>query len=864
MEQKLDIRGSFLEFFKSKGHQIYDSMPLVPNDPTLLFTNAGMVQFKDIFTGTLPPPKGLRATSSQVCLRAGGKHNDLENVGYTARHHTMFEMLGNFSFGDYFKKDAIKYAWEFVTEVLKLPKEKLYITVHESDDEAYNLWKEIVPISHIKRLGDKDNFWQMGDTGPCGPCSEIFIDQGEEHFSGSEDYFGGDGDRFLEIWNLVFMQFEKSKDGKLTPLPKPSIDTGMGLERVQAVMEGKTSNFDSSIFTPLIKEVEKLCNKPYKYETGASYRVIADHARAVCFLLAQGVTFDKEGRGYVLRRILRRALRHGYLLGIKGAFLYKVVDKVIDELSYHYSYLKEKRENILELCKLEELRFLDTLESGMKLFKEELSACEAKGEKIFSGEVAFKLYDTFGFPLDLTLDMLKDTILSLDIASFEACMETQKARSSASWKGSGDEGVNENFKHLVQSLLSKFGKNEFVGYEYASLESKILSLLDSEFNEVSTLKEGQKGYVLFAKTPLYPQGGGPLGEAGKLYKDTKLVAEVLDTKKYHDLIISSILSKDTLNVNETIKIEVSNDRFEIKKHHSATHLLHAVLHEVLGSSIAQAGSLVLKDRLRFDFTYHKALDSTSLDLIESKVNALIASALSTKVEHLSKEDAIAKGAKALFNEKYGDTVRVVSFGSESIELCGGLHVNNTAEINSFYITKEGSVSSGVRRIEAVCGLSAYEYASTHIRGLKNLENTLKTKDILGLVAKLKSTLKADSSIQEASFKAELINNVPCVISLASGNLKAHIDNFKNANVKCAIFLLQASDDKASLVLGSKGVELDCNMWLKSMSTLGLKGGGRKDFLQAGLKLEEGKSLDSKLVDEILSKAKAYLESNLKG
>ncbi|PAF50053.1 alanine--tRNA ligase [Helicobacter sp. 13S00401-1] len=862
MEKKLDIRGAFLEFFQNKGHTIYESMPLVPNDPTLLFTNAGMVQFKDIFTGTLPPPKGLRATSSQVCLRAGGKHNDLENVGYTARHHTMFEMLGNFSFGDYFKKDAIKYAWEFVTEVLKLPKEKLYVTVHTSDDEAYDLWKEIVPVSHIKRLGDKDNFWQMGDTGPCGPCSEIFIDQGEENFNGEEDYFGGDGDRFLEIWNLVFMQYERDKEGNLKPLPKPSIDTGMGLERVQAIMEGKTSNFGSSIFTPLITEVEKLCGKPYAYETGASYRVIADHARAVCFLLAQGVTFDKEGRGYVLRRILRRALRHGYLLGIKGAFLYKVVDKVIDELSYHYSYLKEKRENILELCKLEELRFLDTLESGMKLFKEELETCEARGEKVFSGEVAFKLYDTFGFPLDLTLDMLKDTNLSLDIKAFEVCMEAQKARSSNTWKGSGDEGVNENFKVLTQELLNKFGKNDFVGYEFSELSAKVLSLLDSEFKEVASLKEGEEGYVLFAKTPLYPQGGGPLGEGGSLYKGEKEVAEVCDTKKYYDLIFSKILAKASLSVDEELLIKVSPDRFEIKKHHSATHLLHAVLQEVLGPSVAQAGSLVLKDRLRFDFTYHKALDALNLELIESKVNELIAKALPAEIEFLSKKDALAKGAKALFNEKYGDVVRVLSFGSESVELCGGLHVNNTSEINSFYITKESSVSSGVRRIEAVCGLSAFEYARGNIKELKTLESTLKTKDILGLVAKLKTSLKQDSNLQEASFKVENINNIPCVISLASGNLKAQVDTFKNSHAKCAIFLLQASEDKASLVLGSKGIDLDCNLWLKSMSELGVKGGGRKDFLQAGLRSEGDKGLESKTIELVLKAAKSYLEANL--
>ncbi|HEF3559902.1 TPA: alanine--tRNA ligase, partial [Campylobacter upsaliensis] len=437
----MDIRTQFLNFFASKGHEITPSSPLVPDDASLLFTNAGMVPFKNIFTGEVPRPTPPRKTSCQTCIRAGGKHNDLDNVGYTARHHTFFEMLGNFSFGDYFKKEVIAYAWEFVTEVLKLPKERLYVTVHEKDDEAYTLWQAHIEKERIYRFGDKDNFWQMGDTGPCGPCSEIFYDQGEEHFHSSEDYMGGDGDRFLEIWNLVFMQYERSSDGTLSPLPKPSIDTGMGLERVYAIKEGKLSNFDSSLFMPLINQIASLCGRAYVYESGASYRVIADHIRSSAFLLAQGVSFDKEGRGYVLRRILRRALRHGYLLGLKEPFMYKLVDVLCELMGGHYAYLNEKKEAIKEQIKLEEERFLSTIEKGIELFNEEL----AKTQNIFSGEIAFKLYDTYGFPLDLTQDMLREKGLSIDEECFERLMSEQKERAKAAWKGSGDKAVSGDF-----------------------------------------------------------------------------------------------------------------------------------------------------------------------------------------------------------------------------------------------------------------------------------------------------------------------------------------------------------------------------------------------------------------------------------
>jgi len=680
----MDIRKAYLDFFASKGHEITPSSPLVPDDATLLFTNAGMVPFKSIFTGEIPRPNPPRKTSCQTCIRAGGKHNDLDNVGYTARHHTFFEMLGNFSFGDYFKEQAIAYAWEFVTEVLKLPKDRLYVTVHENDDEAFNLWQKHIQKERIYKFGDKDNFWQMGDTGPCGPCSEIFYDQGEEHFNSSEDYMGGDGDRFLEIWNLVFMQYERSADGVLSPLPKPSIDTGMGLERVTAIKEGKFSNFDSSLFMPIINEISKLCNKTYIYESGASFRVIADHIRSSVFLLAQGVSFDKEGRGYVLRRILRRALRHGYLLGFKQAFMYKLVDIVCDLMGGHYTYLNEKKDFIKEQIRLEEERFLSTIENGIEIFNEELK----NTKEIFSGEVAFKLYDTYGFPLDLTADMLREKNLKVDEEKFELLMNEQKARAKASWKGSGDKTASGDFKNL----LEKFGENHFVGYEKAECESKILALLDEDFKEVSTLKDA--GWVMLENTPFYATSGGQSADSGFIAK-----REVLDTQKFFNLNLSFVKAGEELKVGDIVHARIDTEKREqIARHHSATHLLHHALREILGSHVSQAGSLVESNKLRFDFTHHKALSKEELESIEKRVNEMIINSSEAILENMPLEEAKKSGAIALFNEKYQGNVRVLTLG-ESKELCGGTHVKNTAQIGSFYIVKESGVSAGVRRIE---------------------------------------------------------------------------------------------------------------------------------------------------------------------
>ncbi|EAK1994061.1 alanine--tRNA ligase [Campylobacter jejuni] len=842
----MDIRKAYLDFFASKGHEITPSSPLVPDDATLLFTNAGMVPFKSIFTGEIPRPNPPRKTSCQTCIRAGGKHNDLDNVGYTARHHTFFEMLGNFSFGDYFKEQAIAYAWEFVTEVLKLPKDRLYVTVHENDDEAFNLWQKHIQKERIYKFGDKDNFWQMGDTGPCGPCSEIFYDQGQEHFNSSEDYMGGDGDRFLEIWNLVFMQYERSADGVLSPLPKPSIDTGMGLERVTAIKEGKFSNFDSSLFMPIINEISKLCNKTYIYESGASFRVIADHIRSSVFLLAQGVSFDKEGRGYVLRRILRRALRHGYLLGFKQAFMYKLVDVVCDLMGGHYTYLNEKKDFIKEQIRLEEERFLSTIENGIEIFNEELK----NTKEIFSGEVAFKLYDTYGFPLDLTADMLREKNLKVDEEKFELLMNEQKTRAKASWKGSGDKTASGDFKNL----LEKFGENHFVGYEKAECESKILALLDEDFKEVSTLKDA--GWVMLENTPFYATSGGQSADSGFIVK-----REVLDTQKFFNLNLSFVKAGEELKVGDIVHARIDTEKREqIARHHSATHLLHHALREILGSHVSQAGSLVESNKLRFDFTHHKALSKEELESIEKRVNEMIINSSEAILENMPLEEAKKSGAIALFNEKYQGNVRVLTLG-ESKELCGGTHVKNTAQIGSFYIVKESGVSAGVRRIEAVVSKAALEFVKNQFEELSKAKDELKNNDILSGVKKLKNEILSLKNELKNSSKTELdsknIQGVEiCVKRIDNGDIKAMIDDFKNKFAKAVILLIQAKDEKITLAAGVKDAPLKAGALVKEAAQiLGGNGGGRDDFATAG-----GKDLSK--INEALKQSLETIEKAL--
>ncbi|MDY6056638.1 MAG: alanine--tRNA ligase, partial [Campylobacter lanienae] len=745
-------------------------------------------------------------------------------------------------------KEAIAYAWEFVTEILKLPKDRLYVTVHENDDEAYEIWQKHIDKDRIYKFGDKDNFWAMGDTGPCGPCSEIFYDQGSEHFNSDEDYMGGDGDRFLEIWNLVFMQFERSSDGSMSPLPKPSIDTGMGLERVTAIKEGKFSNYDSSLFMPLINEVARIANLKYEYESGASFRVISDHIRSTTFLLAQGVNFDKEGRGYVLRRILRRAVRHGYLLGIKEPFMYKLVDKVVELMGEHYEYLKEKKEYVKELIKIEEERFLATISAGLDLFNEELK----KTKDIFSGEVAFKLYDTYGFPLDLTADMLREKGLSVDEVKFDELMSEQKARAKASWKGSGD-AIKESGD--FKALLEEFGENEFIGYENLKSSSKVLALLDSEFKRVNELKNGEIGYVMLDSTPFYAQSGGQCGDTGLLGKN-----QILDTKKYFGLNLSTIEAKNSIKIGDILPCEVSLNRLEIRRHHSATHLLHAALRAILGSHISQAGSSVEADKLRFDFTHPKPISKDELDKIEKFVNNQITIGAKAKIEIMDIESAKNSGAIALFGEKYGDQVRVLTLGC-SKELCGGTHVENLNEIGSFFIIRESGVSAGVRRIEAVCSRAALNYANELRSELEEIKIALKGANPINAITKLKDEIKSlQNEIKNANSSVELsptiINNVSVVIGEFNGDIKAKIDEIKNKFDSVVVFLASKKDGKVSIGAGSKNCNIKAGELVKAIAPIvGGGGGGRDDFATAG-----GKDIDK--IPNALNEATNIIKSKL--
>ena len=830
----MNIKEEYLRFFESKQHNRVASGPLVPDDATLLFNNAGMVPFKSIFTGEIPTPANPRATSCQTCIRAGGKHNDLENVGHTARHHTFFEMMGNFSFGDYFKEEAIAYAWEFITEVIKLDVDKLWVTVHDSDDEAQLLWEKHISADRIMRLGDADNFWSMGDTGPCGPCSEIFYDQGAEEFNGPEDRMGGEGDRFLEIWNLVFMQYEvKEKGGERLPLSKPCIDTGMGLERVVAIKEGKTSNYGSSLFMPMIEQVQEMIGKEYVYKTGASYRVIADHIRTSVFLLSQGTNFSNEGRGYVLRRILRRAVRHGYLLGFRAPFMYKIVDTIVNIMGGEYDYLVAKKEAVKEQIELEEARFFKTIESGIALFEEELK----NTKDTFSGAVAFKLYDTFGFPLDLTEDMLKEKNLGLDSEKFQELMLEQRTRAKAAWKGSGDAATQGDFK----ALLEEFGENTFVGYEFVTHSGEVQALLNAEYKKVDSLETGENGWALLDTTPFYAESGGQTGDEGEL----EGFAKVLDTKKFFGLSLVEISVTKELRTGTVVDAKVDTSRNEIIKHHSATHLLHAVLSDVLGEHIAQAGSLNDASRLRFDFSHPKAISDEELTEIETRVNNEIMRQIPTKTEVLGIEDAKKSGAKSQFGEKYGDEVRVVSFADASIEFCGGVHVENTANIGSFIITKESGVSAGVRRIEAVCGNAAYKHFNEQRALLRTASAEVKNLDLIAGINRLKASvneLKAELKDAQNASKVEVvasdINGVTVVVEeYPAGDIKEKIDALKNENEKLCAMLFQVKGDKVLIACGVKDANAKAGDWIKNIAPiLGGGGGGRPDFAQAGGKL----------------------------
>jgi len=704
-----EIRKAFLDYFARNGHEIVPSSSLVPaDDPTLLFTNAGMVQFKRVFLGEEERPY-RRAASCQKCMRAGGKHNDLENVGYTARHHTFFEMLGNFSFGDYFKAEAIAYAWEFLTRELGLPREKLYATVFREDDEAAELWQKIagLPAERIVRLGEKDNFWAMGDTGPCGPCSEIIYDQGEEAGCGRPDCGPGcDCDRFLEIWNLVFMEYERDETGEMKPLPRPSIDTGMGLERIAAVLQGVRSNYDTDLFAGIMEGIAELSGRSYREggDVTAAFRVIADHIRASVFLIADGVVPSNEGRGYVLRRIIRRAERFGRVLGLTEPFLFRLVHRVVTEFGDFYPEIRRAERAAEKILEIEEKRFQETLARGLELLEAELRRLSEAGRRRIPGEVIFRLYDTYGFPQDIVRDVAFSRGFELDLEGFEKAMAAARERSRRSWKGRLDT-VPEVLKKLSESL----SETPFVGYESFSAEAEVLVLLKDE-REVPEASAGEEVLVLFSETPFYPEGGGQVADTG-LVLAPRLKAEVLEARRFGGLILHRVrVVEGTIRRGQRVHLEVIADRrLSTARHHTATHLLHAALRRVLGEHVRQAGSLVTPDRLRFDFTHFEPLTLEEIRSVEDLVNRKIREDIPVEVVVVPFREALSMGAMALFGEKYTERVRVVRVGDFSLELCGGTHVRRTGELGLFKIVSEGSVAAGVRRIEAVAGESALRW-----------------------------------------------------------------------------------------------------------------------------------------------------------
>lgn len=847
-----EIRQAFLDFFHSKGHQVVASSSLVPhNDPTLLFTNAGMNQFKDVFLG-LDKRNYSRATTSQRCVRAGGKHNDLENVGYTARHHTFFEMLGNFSFGDYFKHDAIQFAWELLTSEkwFSLPKERLWVTVYESDDEAYEIWeKEVgIPRERIIRIGDNkgapyasDNFWQMGDTGPCGPCTEIFYDHGDHIWGGPPGSPEEDGDRYIEIWNIVFMQFNRQADGTMEPLPKPSVDTGMGLERIAAVLQHVNSNYDIDLFRTLIQAVAKV--------TGAtdlsnkSLRVIADHIRSCAFLIADGVMPSNENRGYVLRRIIRRAVRHGNMLGAKETFFYKLVGPLIDVMGSAGEDLKRQQAQVEQVLKTEEEQFARTLERGLALLDEELA--KLSGDTL-DGETAFRLYDTYGFPVDLTADVCRERNIKVDEAGFEAAMEEQRRRA----REASGFGADYNAMIRVDSA------SEFKGYDHLELNGKVTALF-VDGKAVDAINAGQEAVVVLDQTPFYAESGGQVGDKGEL-KGTNFSFAVEDTQKYGQAIGHiGKLAAGSLKVGDAVQADVDEARrARIRLNHSATHLMHAALRQVLGTHVSQKGSLVNDKVLRFDFSHNEAMKPEEIRAVEDLVNAQIRRNLPIETNIMDLEAAKAKGAMALFGEKYDERVRVLSMGDFSTELCGGTHASRTGDIGLFRIISESGTAAGVRRIEAVTGEGAI--ATVHADSdrlsevahlLKGDSNNLadKVRSVLERTRQLEKELqqlKEQAAAQESanlSSKAIDVNGVKLLVSELSGvepkMLRTMVDDLKNQLGSTIIVLATVVEGKVSLIAG---VSKDVTDRVKAGELIGMvaqqvggKGGGRPDMAQAG-------------------------------
>ncbi|GAB4545286.1 MAG: alanine--tRNA ligase [Thermodesulfovibrionia bacterium] len=853
-----EIRQLFLEFFKRHDHKVIPSSPLIPlDDPTILFTNAGMVQFKSVFIGEETRPY-KRAVSIQKCLRAGGKHNDLESVGRTARHHTFFEMLGNFSFGDYFKREAIRWAWEFLTGWLRLPKDRLLVSVYEDDDEAASLWKEETDVGEdrIFRLGEKDNFWQMGDTGPCGPCSEILIDQGPEMGCGRPDCgVGCDCDRFLEIWNLVFMQYNRDTSGRLTPLPKPSIDTGMGLERLSAIIQGKKNNFDSDLFSNIIKAIEGISGKGYglRHDIDTSIRVIADHIRAMAFVLSEGLMPSNEGRGYVLRRIIRRAGRHGFMLGIDGPFLYKLLDTVIDEMSVPYPELLDNPERSKKILMFEEERFSHTLSIGMEMLNGLINEIRSRGEETIPGSELFRLYDTYGFPLDLVMDIAQDSGLKIDEDGFNREMEAQRRRARASWVG---EGVVSG---IYREILKRVGPTDFIGYEYMEGSATIVTLIrDGE--EVNEVEDGEEIEIVLDRTPFYGEAGGQVGDTGWLKADGIRV-EVTDTKRFDELIVHRChVRKGVIKTGIALMASVDRDRRRaIMRNHTATHLLHTALRTVLGDHVKQSGSLVAPDRLRFDFTHFYPVSEKELLEIEEIVNERILDDLPVKTTITTIDEALSSGVIALFGEKYGEMVRVVRAGEFSAELCGGTHCRSTGEIGLFKILSEGSVAAGMRRIEALTGTSAIEYMRKRDAELKRLSALLKVDEdriyerVERLINEVRLKEKEIERLRGLSLKREIntllndiieVNNIKVLARRFDGldmkSLRNLADTLRERIVSGVIVLGSILDSQVYYVAT---VTNDLTNILNAGDILrritGGKGGGRPDMAQGGSKDIEG-------------------------
>lgn len=852
-----EIRRAFLQYFAERGHRIVSSSSLIPkDDPTLLFTNAGMVQFKKVFLGE-EKREYCRATTSQKCVRAGGKHNDLEIVGKTARHHTFFEMLGNFSFGDYFKEGAIEMAWDLLIHQWGLPADKMWITIYLDDDEAFDLWRKIgIPPQRIVRMGEKDNFWAMGETGPCGPCSEIVIDQGEEMGCGrSNCSVGCDCDRFLELWNLVFMQFNRTQEGKLIPLTKPSIDTGMGLERISAILQGVKSNFETDLFRPLIREIESISKHLYGEDPKAdiSVRVIADHSRATTFLINDGVLPSNEGRGYVLRRIMRRAMRHARMLGIDRPFLYQTSNCVVGLMKEAFPELRESEGFISKVIRNEEERFSETLDSGLKILKEELKRTKKEDRKILPGEVGFKLYDTFGFPLDLTIEILQEEGMGFDEKGFRAQMEGQRQKSKLAWQGIGEGRIREVYRQLSREGF----KTTFVGYEELQCESKILKIIKGD-NCVAEAQEGEEVEILSKKTPFYGAAGGQVGDRGLIFQE-EFSIEVEETlKPMEELVIHQGRVKRGRvreGMEATFRVD-SERRRDITLNHTGTHLLQAVLREILGTHVHQAGSLVSPERLRFDFTHFAPINPKDLERIEEMVNQKIRENLKVETKIMKLEDALQTGAMALFGEKYGERVRVVMVSDFSIELCGGTHASRTGDIGLFKIVSESGVASGVRRIEALTGKGAYQWVKEMEKELEAMASLLKSSPG-ELSEKLERVLQRQKELEreieslrgKASYqelleilsRAREVKGVKVLSTQVDGKdlkrLREFVDQLKMKLGSGIILLGSRSEEKVTLLMGvtpDLTHRFKANELIKRVALhVGGTGGGRADFAQAG-------------------------------